>query len=95
MTYLQSAILKKIELSATVSLRVYLFSKVLEQKNFSTADSWYYINTLSTHIAFFYSNFAQLLNYFLQACAYIAYLLISDTQLVGFFGLGIVILGFQ
>ena len=92
-TYLQSAILKKIELSATVSLRVYLFSKVLEQKNFSTADSWYYINTLSTHIAFFYSNFAQLLNYFLQACAYIAYLLISDTQLVGFLGLGIVILG--
>ena len=92
-TYLQSAILKKIEFSATVSLRVYLFSKVLEQKNFSTADSWYYINTLSTHIAFFYSNFAQLLNYFLQACAYIAYLLISDTQLVGFLGLGIVILG--
>ena len=92
-TYLQSAILKKIELSATVSLRVYLFSKVLEQKNFSTADSWYYINTLSTHIAFFYSNFAQLLNYFFQACAYIAYLLISDTQLVGFLGLGIVILG--
>ena len=31
-TYLQSAILKKIEFSATVSLRVYLFSKVLEQK---------------------------------------------------------------
>jgi ABC-type multidrug transport system fused ATPase/permease subunit len=93
-TYLQSAILKKIELSSTISLRVYLFSKVLEQKNFSTADSWYYINTLSTHIAFFYSNFAQLLNYFLQACAYVVYLLISDTQLVGFFGLGIIILGF-
>ena len=70
-TYLQSAILKKIEFSATVSLRVYLFSKVLEQKNFSTADSWYYINTLSTHIAFFYSNFAQLLKlFFASLCIY-------------------------
>ena len=53
-TYLQTAILKKIELSSTISLRVYLFSKVLEQKNFSSADSWYYINTLSTHIAFLF-----------------------------------------
>ena len=92
-TYLQQSILKKIELTATVSLRVYLFSKVLIQKNFSNADSWYYINTLSTHIAFFYSNFAQLLNYLLQALAYIVYLIISDTQLIGFFALGVVILG--
>ena len=91
--YLQQAILKKIELSATVSLRVYLFSKVLKQKNFSTADSWYFINTLSAHIAFFYSNFAQFLNYLLQALAYIVYLFISDTQLIGFFSIGIVILG--
>ena len=91
--YLQSAILKKIELSSTVSLRVYLFSKVLEQRNFSNADAWYFINTLSSHIAFFYSNFAQFLNYLLQALAYVVYLVISDTQLIGYFFIGILVLG--
>lgn len=92
--YTQAIILKKIELSVTVSLRTYLFSKMLEQKNFSTADSYYYINTLSAHIAFFYSNFAQFLNFTLQAAAYTIYLIISDIELIRFFALGLIILGF-
>jgi ABC-type multidrug transport system fused ATPase/permease subunit len=91
--YSQAIILKKIELSVTVSLRTYLFSKMLEQKNFSTADSYYYINTLSSHISFFYSNFAQFLNFFFQAVAYTAYLMISDIELVRFFTIGVIILG--
>ena len=93
--YTQAIILKKkIELSVTVNLRTYLFSKMLEQKNFSTADSYYYINTLSAHIAFFYSNFAQFLNFTLQAGAYTIYLIISDIELIRFFALGLIILGF-
>ena len=67
---------------------------MLEQKNFSTADSYYYINTLSAHIAFFYSNFAQFLNFTLQAGAYTIYLIISDIELIRFFALGLIILGF-
>ena len=91
-SYTQQSILKKIELSATVSLRMYLFSKILDQRNFSVSDSRFYINTLSSHIAFFYSNFAQFLNSLLQAVAYISYLLISDTKLIGLFTLGVLVL---
>jgi|MDTC01.1.fsa_nt_gb ABC-type multidrug transport system fused ATPase/permease subunit len=92
--YIQAMILKKIELSATISLRVYLFAKMLQQKNFSTGDQYYYINTLSGHIAYFYSNVAQFLNHFLQAIAYTYYLVISDTELVSFLGIAVIILGF-
>jgi len=92
--YFQAIILKKIELSVTISLRTYLFSKVLEQKNFSTSDSYYYINNLSGHIAFFYSHFAEFLNYLLQAVAYTAYLIIADIELISFFGVGVLVLGF-
>lgn len=91
-SYTQQSILKKIEISATVSLRMYLFSKILDQRNFSVSDSRFYINTLSSHIAFFYSNFAQFLNSLLQAVAYISYLLISDTKLIGLFTLGVLLL---
>ena len=91
-SYSQQAILKKIELSVTISLRMYLFSKILDQRNFSVSDSRFYINTLSTHISFFYSSFSIFLNHFLQACAYTAYLLISDTELFSFFAIAVFIL---
>tara|TARA_B110000003_G_C16654696_1_gene536007 strand:+ start:8724 stop:10337 length:1614 start_codon:yes stop_codon:yes gene_type:complete len=92
--YVQAIILKKIELSVTVSLRTYLFAKVLEQRNYSTSDSYYYINTLSGHIAFFYSHFAEFLNFLLQAVAYAAYLFIADIELLRIFVIGVIVLGF-
>ena len=45
-------------------------------------------------ILHFYSNFAQFLNFTLQAGAYTIYLIISDIELIRFFALGLIILGF-
>lgn len=92
--YFQFAILKKIELDVLLSLRNYMFRKILEQKNYSTSDSYYYIQTLCGHISFFYSSFAEFLNYFLQAIAYLLYLIIADQQLITFFGIGVLLLGY-
>lgn len=93
-SYFQFAILKKIELNVLVNLRSYMFKKVLEQRNHSNSDSYYYINTLCAHVAFFYSGFANLLNYFLQGLAYSIYLLFADIQLISFFGIGTLILAY-
>ena len=92
--YLQFIILKKIELDVLLSLRNYMFGKVLEQKNYSTSDSYYYINTLCGHISFFYSNFAEFLNYLLQAIAYLIYLIFADLEMITFFGIGVLVLGY-
>ena len=92
--YSQASILKKLELEVLVNLRVYIFSKILKEKNYSKSDSFYYINTLCGHIAYFYSSFAQLLNHLLQAFVYTVYLTIADVTLMTFFILGVALLAF-
>ena len=86
--------MRNLEISVTVSLKEFMFNKVLEQKNYSKADTFYFINTLATHIAFFYSNFAMFMNHTLQAAAYFTYLLFADISVISFFILGTLLLGF-
>ena len=93
LNYLQYIIMRNLEISVTVSLKEYMFEKVLEQKNYSKADTFYFINTLATHIAFFYSNFAMFMNHLLQVSAYFIYLVISDVTVVSFFVVGVFVLG--
>lgn len=90
--YLQQIILRNIELNVMKNLKVYLLGEIFDKKNYSTSDSFYYINTLSTHISFFYSNFASFLNSILQIGIYSSYLLLSDPEVVLYFGLGILVL---
>jgi len=90
--YIQYLLMRNLELSVTVSLKEYMFNKVLEQKNYSKADTFYLINSLATHIAFFYSNFSMLINHSLQAVAYLIFLVISDITIISIFGMGLLIL---
>lgn len=86
--YNQQMILKKIELSVGKNLRIYILSEIFDKRNYSVADSYFYINILSGHISFFYSNFANFLNSLLQIIAYSIYLILTDVQTVTFFGIG-------
>lgn len=90
--YFQQIILRNIELNVMKNLKVYLLEEIFDKKNYSTSDSFYYINTLSTHISFFYSNFASFLNSILQIAIYSGYLLLSDPYVVLYFGFGILVL---
>ncbi len=90
--YFQNMILKKIELSVNKNLKKHILNEIFDKRNYSVADSYFYINILSTHISFFYSSFAQFLNSLLQIFAYVAYLIISDIRTVTTFGIGILIL---
>ena len=82
--YNQQMILKKIELSVGKNLRIYILSEIFDKRNYSVADSYFYINILSGHISFFYSNFANFLNSLLQIIAYSIYLILTDIQTVTF-----------
>lgn len=90
--YFQRIILVKIEINVIKNLKVYILKEIFDKKNYSVADSYFYINTLSAHISFFYSSFASFMNSFLQIAAYSFYLVISDIQTVGLFAVGVVIL---
>ena len=66
--------------------------ELLEQKNYSTADSYFYLNILTTHISFFYSSFANFLNSFLQIIVYLTYLIIADIRSVSVLFIGVILL---
>mgnify|MGYP001387659019 CR=1 FL=1 len=90
--YQQNILLKKLEADVHKNLKFYFLNQVFSKKNYSSGDAFFYINTLSSHVSFFYNNFANLLNSILQVIAYSVYLLISDLTIVSIFGAGILLL---
>ena len=90
--YLQKTIIYKLEHRVNKNLKVYLLKEIFEKRNYSVADSYFYINVLSQHVAYFYSSFANFLNNLLQIFAYATYLFVADIQAIGLIGIGIVFL---
>ena len=90
--YLQSVVIKKLEQQVQMNLKNYILSQVFENRNFSTADTYYYVNTISTHIAFFYTSIANFLNFLLQTIAFTIYLFITEPKTITAFFIGILFL---
>jgi ATP-binding cassette subfamily B protein len=92
--YQQNMILKRIEETTSKNLKVYILREIFSKRNYSTADSYYFINILTTHISFFYSSFASFLTNLLQIFVYGIYLFISNQNAVTIFLGGAFILVF-
>ena len=90
--YSQMMIIKNLELNVQKNLKVHLMKEIFDKRNYSVADAYFYINTLTTHISFFYSSFAAFLNHLLQIFAFSAYLFFSDPKTISTFALGVLIL---
>jgi len=90
--YLQGIILKKLELKVTLNMRTYLLEEIFNRRNYSVADAYFYMNTLSGHIAFFYSNVASFINSLFQISAYLIYLVYTDSRTLFTFSIGLIIL---
>ncbi len=92
--YFQKTIIYKIEHNVNKNLKIYLLKEIFDKRNYSVADSYFYINVLTTHISYFYTSFSNFLNSFLQIFVFAVYLFISDFRFVVTFGVGILILLF-
>ena len=86
--YQQSVILKKLEYDVQYNLKTYLLDEIFENRNFSTADTFFYINTLTAHISYFYSSIASFLNFLLQTVAFTTYLFVTEPTTISAFLLG-------
>ena len=84
--------LKISKINVNKNLKIHILAELLEQKNYSTADSYFYLNVLTTHISFFYSSFANFLNSFLQIIVYLTYLIIADSRSVSVLFIGVILL---
>ena len=45
--------LKKLEYRVDKNLKMYLLKEIYDKRNYSVADSYFYINVLSGHVSFF------------------------------------------
>jgi len=92
--YKQNITLKDLQLKIGNSLKSYIFTDIFKNKNFSVADSFFYINTLAGHVSFFYASITSFLNYFLQTIAFAIYLFITKPDTISVFLLTIVLLAY-
>jgi len=90
--YFQSSLLRNMELNVQTNLKTHLLEEVFDKRNYSVADAYYYINTLTSHVSFFYSSIANLMNYLLQTLAFAIYLFMTEPRTIGTFSLGILFL---
>jgi len=91
-TYQQSMLMKKLEMSVTKNLKVNMLSEVFEKRNYSVADAYFYLNVLAGHVSFFYSSLVSFVNSILQSLAYIFFLTISDSSVFIVLLVGVTIL---
>ena len=78
--YLQSMMLKKLEYRVDKNLKMYLLKEIYDKRNYSVADSYFYINVLSGHVSFFYTSIASFLNSLFQISVFATYLFLSNSN---------------
>ena len=88
----QTYLLKTLEVTVERNLRVLVMSQIFKEKDFSTADAYFYINQITAHVAFFYSSLTNFLNFLIQASVYFVYLLLTDPTIIGAFFIGVLLL---
>lgn len=90
--YSQSMTLKKLEYKVDKNLKVFLLKEIYDKRNYSVADSYFYINVLSGHVSFFYTSIAAFLNSLFQIAIFSFYVFASQpNSIFAFIASGIVL----
>lgn len=90
--YQQTVILKQLENSVQFNLKNYILNQLFENRNFSTSDTFFYLNTLTVHISFFYASISSFFNFLLQSIAFSVYLFLTEPRTITAFLIGILFL---
>ena len=90
--YVQNINLKLLETDIDRNLKVHLMGEVFDKSNYSVSDAYFYVNVLTGHLTFFYSNVTSFLMGLVQTLAYSYYLIDSNPRTLLYFLGGIIIL---
>ena len=90
--YLEKIIITKLQFDVEKNLREHLISEVFKRGNISTADAYFYINVLSSHVGNFYNVFSSFVSSIVQIISFTIYLFYSNSEAVFIFSIGILIL---
>ena len=92
--YIDRMNLEILKLNVQENLRTYFITEVFDKGNYSVADAFFYVNTLSIHVSTFYGSLAAVFSFIAQIVVFSAYLIFTNTSVIGVFGLGALILYF-
>ena len=67
---------------------------MFDKGNYSVSDAFFYVNTLTIHVSTFYGSLAAVISFFAQIIVFLLYLIFSNTEVIGVFGIGLIILYF-
>jgi len=86
--------LELLSLDIQKNIRKYIMKEVYKIGNFSIADTYYFVNDVTSNITSFYKSFAILLNSFVQALFYTLFLMFTDLSIFLYFIIGALIIAF-
>lgn len=92
LNYIQVWLTTKLQLDIENNLRIHLLEEIFKKGNYSISDAYFYVNTISSQVGYFYSTLALFLGSLLQIIIFTVYLIFTNPVVVMYFGLGAVIL---
>jgi ABC-type multidrug transport system fused ATPase/permease subunit len=75
MLFIEQYNVQLLSLQVAEKLRARVMATLFQRGNYSTADSYFYVNTITNHVSFFYRTFANLLNNIIQIIGYSIFLI--------------------
>ena len=94
LNYIQVWLTTKLQLDIENNLRIHLLGEIFKKGNYSISDAYFYVNTISSQVGYFYSTLALFLGSLLQITIFTVYLIFTNPVVVMYFGIGAIILSF-
>ena len=92
LNYIQVWLTTNLQLDIENNLRIHLLGEIFKKGNYSISDAYFYVNTISNQVGYFYSTLALFLGSLLQILIFTVYLIFTNPVVVIYFGIGALVL---
>ena len=87
LNYIQVWLTTNLQLDIENNLRIHLLEEIFKTGNYSISDAYFYVNTISNQVGYFYSTLALFLGSLLQILIFTTYLIFTNPIVVMYFSL--------
>lgn len=83
-----------LQIQVEKNLKLHIMNEIFVKGNYSTADTYFYLNSLTGHLGFFYGAITSTFNSFIQILGYTFFLILTNSTVMSYFLIGLVIVYF-
>jgi len=92
--YVEAMNIQKLRFDIESNLRIEILNDVFSRGNFSVADSYFYVNTLTVHISQFYQNITMFFSSLIKVLSFSIFILYTNPEIFMYFIIGSLLLYF-